>query len=141
MSHHEATFRTLFTYWLPVVLWMGVIFWFSAQSSLPSSPDPLIEIITKKTAHGAEYAILALLLLRAFTHGRSFSVRGALLAWVVVVIYAASDEIHQSLTPNRNPSPLDVLIDITGGMLALLIVGRWGRALGKLTAKLVELRP
>ena len=110
------------TYWLPVLAWMALIFWFSFQSSLPRSADPLLEVITKKGAHAGEYAILALLFLRALSQGGAFSSRLAVIAWLLAVLYAASDEFHQSFTPSRTPSPFDVLIDASGGAFALALV-------------------
>ena len=112
-------------YWLPVLAWMAIIFWFSSQSSLPHQADPLLEVVTKKAAHVSEYVILSLLLLRACSNGQPLRSRKVLLAGGIAVLYAISDEFHQSLTPNRTPSPVDVLIDSSGAALALVLVTRY----------------
>lgn len=102
--------------WLMVIVWMGVIFAFSSQSSLPSAPDTLLDFLVKKAAHVTEYAILAFLVFNAVrgTAGPRNLVRSIALAIVIALGYAASDEFHQSLTPTRHPSPVDVGIDMLG---------------------------
>ena len=80
-------------------------------------------------------AVLALLLWRAWRKpaqtGRApwrWSDAGLVLA--LVVLYAATDEIHQAFVPSRVASVRDVLLDTTGAALALLClwaVNRWRR--------------
>ncbi len=104
------------THWLPVGLWAGVIF---ALSSIPSLGTGLgvWDTILRKGAHLAEYAILALLLVRAV--GREAPALG------LGVLYAASDELHQSFVRGRHASPVDVAIDAVGLLLGALV---WRRA-------------
>jgi VanZ family protein len=42
----------------------------------------------------------------------------------LVVAYALLDEYHQSFVPSRTGSIYDSLIDISGGLVALLLI-RW----------------
>lgn len=109
--------------WPPVLLWMGVIYFISAQPSLPRLPEPLWQTLLTKGAHFGEYLVLALLLQRALLSGGGF-VRGRVAAaWVALLVsllYGISDELHQSLVPNRNASALDVGIDTLGAGLGLL---------------------
>jgi len=107
--------RTL-THWLPVALWAGVIF---ALSSIPSLGTGLgtWDLILRKGAHITEYAVLALLLLRAV--GREAP------ALALGIVYAASDELHQAFVRGRHASPVDVAIDMVGLLLGLLA---WRRA-------------
>ncbi len=104
------------THWLPVVVWAGVIF---ALSSIPSLGTGLgvWDTILRKGAHVTEYAILALLLVRAV--GRETP------ALALGVLYAASDELHQSFVRGRHASPVDVAIDAVGLLLGALA---WRRA-------------
>jgi len=97
--------------WLPVVAWAALIF---ALSSIPHLGTGLgtWDLVLRKCAHATEYAILALLLLRAT---RSF-----VAAWPLAVLYAASDELHQSFVRGRHGSPVDVAIDAAGAALGLL---------------------
>lgn len=106
--------------WLPVLLWMGVIFFGSSQSNLPAPPDHVLNFILKKIGHVVVYAILALLLLRA-TKG---SKRPALYAIAIAALYAASDEFHQSFVPGREATLRDVGIDVAASALALFLAGQ-----------------
>jgi VanZ family protein len=116
--------KTTLRYWVPPVLWMGAIFTLSAQPALPHHPDTLLDLVLKKAAHVIEYGILAVLLRRALSRGRGALSRSALvIAFLVSVLYAASDEYHQTFVPGRNGTPVDVGIDAVGALVALLVVG------------------
>ncbi len=99
--------------WLPVLLWAGLIF---ALSSVPDLGTGLggWDLVLRKIAHAAEYAVLGALLQRAL--GRPW------LAFALGALYAISDEIHQSFVPGRQGSPLDVALDTAGVMVG---VGLW----------------
>jgi VanZ family protein len=105
--------------WLAVALWMGVIFAFSAQSRLPSAPQPWLDFLFKKGAHFCVFGVLATLLWRAL----EWRPRTWIWAWLLTVIYAISDEWHQSFVAGRHPQATDVLIDACGAATALLVVG------------------
>jgi uncharacterized protein YfiM (DUF2279 family) len=98
--------------WLPVVAWAALIF---ALSSVPDLGTGLggWDLVLRKTAHAAEYALLGALLVRAT--GRTG------LAFALGVLYAASDEIHQSFVPGRLGSPLDVAIDAAGVAVGIVL--------------------
>jgi VanZ family protein len=144
--------RTFVQYWLPVLLWMALIF--SASSDqlsfqhssriiapfirwlIPSVSETAVHgivVLVRKGAHLTEYAVLALLVWRLMerlsTHlTDSWRWSNAIRTLLVVMLYAASDEFHQSFVPSRQASIWDVLIDTTGGFFALLLVwflGRW----------------
>lgn len=118
----------LLRYWLPPILWMGVIFILSAQPTLPHAPDTLLDLILKKAAHMIEYGILAFLLWRALSRGRGTLSRAALVtALLVSVLYAVSDEYHQTFVPGRNGTLVDIGVDAVGTLIALLVVGRLER--------------
>jgi VanZ family protein len=132
-------------FWLPVLLWMVLIFSGSADSHSSQhsfhfvgpilnwifpkmSQDGIEEIhlFIRKCCHLTEYAILALLLWRALhlskNHLPTWSwpkVGGTLL---VVFLYAASDEFHQSFVPTRTARVSDVFIDTAGGAIGLLVL-------------------
>jgi VanZ family protein len=120
--------NSLLRYWLPPILWMGAIFILSAQPSLPHHPDRLFDTILKKVGHAVEYGVLAFLLWRALSRGRGALSQSALvIAFVVSVLYAASDEYHQTFVPGRNGTPVDVGFDAAGALVSLLVVGNLGR--------------
>jgi VanZ family protein len=99
--------------WAPVVLWAAVIF---ALSSLPNLGTDLgvWDTILRKCAHATEYAILALLLVRAL--GRDLP------AFFVGLAYAVTDELHQALVRGRHASPFDVAMDAAGLALGLAVL-------------------
>jgi VanZ family protein len=97
--------------WLPVVAWAGVIFALSAIPSLSSGLGDW-DYVLRKCAHMTEYAVLAILLVRAL--GRELP------AFLAAVAYAATDELHQHFVPGRHASPLDVAIDAVGITIGLL---------------------
>ena len=96
--------------WLPVLVWAGVIFAFSSIPSLNSGLGTW-DYVLRKGAHMTEYAILAVLLVRA---------TGSLVwAFAFTVLYAASDEVHQLFVRGRHGSPVDVAIDAVGALIGL----------------------
>jgi VanZ family protein len=100
--------------WLAVVLWMGVIFAFSATPSLRSPFEPFFDFILRKLAHMAEYGVLTALLFTALRIHITRDGRALLIAALVAVLYAFSDEWHQSFVPGREGSLRDVSIDALG---------------------------
>lgn len=98
----------------PPIALMAVIFALSAQPDLNSGLGT-IDLVGRKFVHMAEYGLLFLLWLRAF--GWRFA--GA--AAAVAIGYAITDEFHQSFVSGRHGAPLDVLIDSTGVLIAVLI--------------------
>lgn len=96
----------------------------------PRWPDEnvnLIFIAARKCAHLTEFAVLALLLWRALRQPvkndpRPWRWPEARLVLLGVMLYAASDEFHQSFVPTRDARILDVLIDTSGGALGLLLL-------------------
>jgi VanZ family protein len=118
--------RFLALQWLPVVLWAGLIFAFSAQPNLRIAEADSLDFVVRKAGHMFVFGVLSVLLWRALS---SAGVRRAILSsWVLAVAYAASDEFHQSFTQGRHPSPVDVGIDASGAVIALCILVLWLRA-------------
>ena len=104
-AYHRTVSGPLVRLWLPVLAWAALIF---ALSSIPDLGTGLggWDLVLRKIAHAAEYAILGALLVRAT--GRSG------LAFALGTLYAVSDEVHQALVPGRMGSPVDVAIDAVG---------------------------
>ncbi len=102
---------------LLALAWMGVIFWLSAQPDLPHAPEPWLDTVVKKTGHAVLYGVLAWLYLRALQGDGPPSGRTRLLALGLAVLYAVTDEVHQSFVPGRRPSLWDVVIDGVGAGL------------------------
>lgn len=131
-----------------IVAWMGVIFWFSAQSGENSAAlsggivewaahlirpglDQMpqterqafldsLSFFVRKGAHFSEYAVLGVLLTGFL---RTFAWKGwvrGLTAWGVGTLYAVSDEWHQSFSYGRSPQLGDVCIDSGGVLFGIL---------------------
>lgn len=103
--------------WLPAIAWMILIFWLSSQSRLPRPASDLWNLLTRKSAHFSAYGILALCYLYALGPRRQRK-----LALLLALLYAMSDEYHQSFTPLRHPAWTDVAIDTAGAATALWLV-------------------
>lgn len=124
------------------ILWMIVMFLFSAQNAQQSSgmSDGVLVFIEqllgldllhgssflaetaqffiRKAAHMGEYAVLAMLLY-AYMRQTKLS-HPLLMALAGAVLYACSDEIHQLFVPGRSGQLRDVGIDALGALLGLL---------------------
>ena len=107
--------RATLSRWAPVVLWAGLIFALSAIPSLSTGLGTW-DLVLRKVAHLAEYAVLGALLLRA--------VRTAPLALLAGSAYAVTDEVHQVFVSGRQGSPLDWLIDTIGVAAGILVLAR-----------------
>lgn len=135
-------------YWLPVVLWLGLITLGSTDllstqrtsriigpllrwliPGIQDSTVQFVQMVVRKGAHITEYAVLTLLIWRA----KRKPVRGDTRPWcwretgrviLLVVLWAAVDEFHQSFVASREGTVRDVLYDTAGaaGALGLLFV-------------------
>jgi VanZ like family len=108
--------------WGPVGVVMAIIFWWSTQSDLPGATGGIVwwDFIMKKTAHLSEYACLFFLWQRALNWKKPQENHSYWLSFVLVCLYAMSDEIHQSFTPGRHPQLRDIGYDLLGGLLAYI---------------------
>ena len=98
--------------WLPVLVWAAVIFAFSSVPDLGTGLGGW-DLLLRKLAHTAEYALLGALFVRAI--GRSS------LAFTLTVLYAASDEIHQTFVEGRVGAVHDVAIDAIGAAIGIAL--------------------
>jgi len=152
--------RRFFKYWLPLLIWVCVIFlgstdMLSAEHTsrfmVPfllwlkpgMAPDRIlfILIVMRKSAHVSEYAILALLLWRALRSNQTLRPKTSMLLGAVLfacAVFAASDEFHQSFVKSRTPSVRDVLLDTAGAALGLLICAGFAHGNGKRTGNTGE---
>ena len=107
--------------WLPVIAWAAIIFTASAQPDLVFVPDAALDLVVRKLGHAAVFGVLALLLWRALVTTTRLR-RPWAWAVVLAILYAVSDELHQGGVPGRHASPLDVAIDASGVLVAVVIV-------------------
>lgn len=136
----EKRRRRVFVAWSLVVAWAGVIWtlggdgWSLSETNRLFSPvlDWLFDgvdgrtkwriyIAVRKSAHFVEYAILALLTFRAalLSAPRNQLITAAWSALFLVALVATADEARQAFSSARSGSAYDVLIDVTGGAVAI----------------------
>ena len=107
--------------WMAVVFWMGVIFALSAIPSLASPFEPTYDFVLRKSAHVTVYVVLTLLVYGALRPHMARSARAWLLAMLIAVLYACSDEWHQTFVQGREGTVRDVVIDGIGVMGAWMV--------------------
>lgn len=128
-----------FLAWLALLVWMGIIFYFSHQSgdaSMQLSDGILdsfkslfqnfldyhtLSYIVRKIAHFTEYFILGLLIYHLVKQYRVISKTEIIWMILFCVIYAMSDEFHQVFIGGRSPMIFDVIIDSLGSSLSILL--------------------
>jgi len=135
-------------FWLPVLLWMGFIFWMSTGTFSSENTSLIIEPVisllmpdlqqhevdavhgvVRKAGHVGEYFVFGILLFRAFRKSSDKQRMGqwAFYSFLVILPYAAGDEFHQSFVATRTASLIDVCFDISGGLLAQAVSILWHR--------------
>lgn len=108
--------------WIYVFVWCAVIFFFSSIPDLKIKELGFWDFILRKIAHITEYAILSILLTNAFfstTNLKEFRIYS--LSFILSVVYAISDELHQYFVPGRCFSITDILIDGIGAIVGIVL--------------------
>ena len=120
-SYHQVKLAILS--YLPSALWAGLIFFLSDQQLLPGLSLSGWDFIAKKLAHMFVYAVLYYLLFWAYRRTHQASPATAKNYWwplAIALIYAASDEIHQSFVSGRTATLRDFAYDALGMITVLL---------------------
>ena len=106
-------------YWIPAILWMGLIFYLSGRTGNElNSLFPLIDNFNP--GHVIAYFVLGILFylaLHKYNHRHPY--RKALL---LCLLFGITDELHQYFVPSRYPDIVDVARDLLGAGLGLTIV-------------------
>ena len=123
--------------WMLLVIWMIFIFIMSSFNGNISSNQSgsiadliynlfdisdteKVSLIVRKCAHVSEFFILGILVINLIS---KYNVKYSyLISFIVCVLYASSDEFHQLFVPGRSAQVTDVLIDLIGVVLGLLLV-------------------
>ena len=151
--------KTIFAVLL--VLWMGFIFSMSSENAEKSSntsgqtirvvlsavpgfeeqPEEVkvniiekLQFIVRKSAHFIGYMILGILASGLILQYENINKKYPL-AFLICVIYAISDEIHQLFVPGRSGQVRDVLIDSAGSLLGIILVMAFEKLLIKFNKK------
>ena len=116
-------------YFVLLLLWAGMIFVSSSTSGAAETTHlpTLIDWWLHNGAHFLIYGMLAWLIWRTFSSSQPFTRQSVFLSCLVICLtlaYGISDEWHQSFTPGREVSLLDITFDGIGAVLGLA-AGRW----------------
>lgn len=137
-------------YGILVVIWMVLVFVFSSQNGEESKrtsgyfsdkvvqiiasvktdinvedTEEIISFIIRKMAHFSIYFVGGILIFN-FVNTFPLKLRNVmLLAFVLGCVYSISDEIHQLFISERAGQIRDVLIDSTGVLIAILLMGKF----------------
>lgn len=109
---------------IPLLLWLGLIFWLSSQSVLIEIENPVEDRLFYKSSHVIAYAALAWLWWRALSPARSTDWPVLLASFGLAALYGITDEIHQLYVPGRHGRVSDVLFDASGALLMILLLRR-----------------
>lgn len=119
--------RRFLWHWGPAIAWAGFIFLLSAQPGLKISTDASVDGPARHVAHGVVYTVLVLLIVHGLgALGRPLTLRTALIAGTLSVVYGISDEVHQTFVPERTGRVIDVGYDAIGTAIGLAIAWAWG---------------
>lgn len=136
--------RSVLLKFIPMLLIMAAIFYFSQQRGEESSElsDGVVAALTqsrlfslwsklfgdntdlatkivRKTAHFSEYALLGWFTVYAFKSVIRSKWSACIFSEALVFLYAVSDEFHQTFVPGRSASPIDVGIDSMGALFGI----------------------
>ncbi|RJP22647.1 MAG: VanZ family protein [Candidatus Omnitrophota bacterium] len=111
--------RILVRFWLPVLAYMGFIFYLSSRSQFPVDVPEWFYYFDK-CVHMVLFGCLGFLFLRAWLQGEysRISFFAILVTIIFTTLYGISDEFHQSFVPGRTPDAQDVIADAVGAILA-----------------------
>jgi VanZ family protein len=116
---HNPSLNNFFFYWLPVLVYCLAIF---VQSSFPATEHIPEFDFSDKLLHTGAYAVLGMLLYRAFhaMRKRPSTLSLILLSIFLTALYGASDEVHQYFVPSRSAELLDFAADAVGGIIGVM---------------------
>jgi VanZ family protein len=120
VNNHKSPTERFIKYWLPVIIYAILIFYIS---SIPGTEIPKFFKGQEAIFHILEYAFFALLINRALKEYFPTKTRIMRLSVVfgLAIIYAISDEVHQSFIPYRLVSIGDITFDGIGIFLANIL--------------------
>lgn len=125
-SYGEQDLRPLLRQWIaePTLLMLLPNIEFFYDGGLVSFKDPysMLEFFIRKAAHVTEYFLLAFLVWRTFAATRVRRSIALTVTALLSILYAASDEWHQSFVPGRTGHGIDVYVDSIGVLLLVLFV-------------------
>ena len=117
------------------ILWMSLIYYFSSLPAGSTGPDTLLFKIISKASHFVIFGILSVLYLFSLKWKKSLQDTGPgifILSLLMAVMYAVTDEYHQSFISGRYPGAADVLLDSAGALAFLATVYKFSHGKNRL---------
>ncbi len=121
ITHHDFI---KYEKYVSLFLWLGAIYVLS-NNSLKEFViiTDWWEFIIRKIAHMFEYGVLTYLIFRILSQTEKRHLNWNLFwSFVFTIMYAISDEYHQSFIAGRTGTYRDVIIDSVGGIVALWLI-------------------
>lgn len=124
--------------WLPVILWMGLIYYLSAQTGEDSSilssnltvriiaftrlgvSEDIFNSVLRTFAHFSLYFVLGILIINSLQN-YNYRLNDIFITIFIGVVYAVSDEIHQYFVPGRAAQIFDIMIDFIGILFGIIV--------------------
>ena len=103
--------------WLPSFLWMALIFVLSSMPGANFSGDKKEDFLVRKVLHVIEYAILTLTYYRGS--------KKVVVSVVLAILFAVTDEFHQTLVPSRTGKRSDIVIDASAAVITGLVLWKY----------------
>lgn len=104
------------------VIWMSLIFYFSSLPASSTGPDTVTFKVISKMIHFIIFGILSMLYLYSLKWRMPIQRTGMwvfILSLFLTIIYAITDEYHQSFSSGRYSSVKDVILDASGAVAFL----------------------
>ncbi len=110
-------------YWFPSIIIASAIFILSSRPRVSITEKTFIDFIIFKTGHIIEYGVFFVANFRAVKNSLfANKLKAVWVAFIITIIYAFSDELHQTLVPTREGRLRDVGFDTIGATLALFFI-------------------
>ena len=113
---------------LPTIAICLIIIILSHKSGLKSNFSQVTDIILRKQAHIFEFALLYLSFFLAITNYNIFNLKStvfknlSIISFIFVLLFALSDEWHQSMVISRTAKPIDILYDSLGALVGYILM-------------------
>jgi VanZ family protein len=136
----ERAIKGFILYWMPAIVWIGLIF---LLSNTPSSgidevkkgplallPPTVASVATSSLlVHPLEFGVLAVLIYRLLASYKSLALRYVIIFTLLVTIgYGALDEFHQSFVQGRSSTLADVGLDTIGAIIGVTVAALGAKA-------------
>ena len=122
-------YKNFIKYWLPVILYIILIFYLSSVQfpilTISSKTGIKLNEITPYIYHVSEFGLLSYLLWRALKNSNFKNPQ--LYTVIFCIIYAVSDEIHQYFVPSRVFSIMDMAFNTLGilSVQSIISIKHW----------------